>query len=872
MNVNDYEDEEEDVNKKLQEILAEHKAKKEIESDDSEIEIESEIESEIDEYDNKKFKFHSSTFADSDSDSLDCEIDLPNDDSNDQETINSNNELINIEKSLKLNIELMEKYKKARLIIEKKLIKCKNEIEEINLATQITDKKIKNIPYTQWTKVGMPYFKDSQMFSAPLNIDAKTKINKNELMVVYQSKPKRWSGRDRRELLKKIQIESSSSSFEFVIAENLMSDNLSIQKKSFNEIVGPLGTREFDWMKLSVDLFYHRHTAEELRVMWNVYLHPDISKKKWKTKEDNDLKRIANKYKHQNWDLIAEKLNTSRSGYQCFIRYNTILKCMKSNDKDKPWSKEENIILNICIDKLKIGDYIPWSIVVYYIDDRTKNQVYSHWKYSIDPTLKKGRFTCEEDQIILDGVAKYGRNYSKISTKLMPHRTSVQIASRFRLLLLKTDDKFNLWTLAEDKKLLELYKQHESQWSLIAKIMKKDRTYLRHRHLALMRYINKGYSLKSIPRKRLVDEIENRQNANATDVDVVDDVDDDDDVDIAYDSEMNKIDDKILEFIRVSHLPTMKPIGGQIKIENYYDPVKSAKELYNIFSSLSAKLEVPDDLNISELNDNDIDILTTYKKICQGTLTTNKIEEYRKKMFPLNLTPSTSNDVQHFIPPAPFGLYQNRNKKIIKNSNINSIEIDENFKYDLSMNNIETPNIIDEKIDDKEKRVFDKLSLLFGDECLKKRECKIENRNVLLNSNNKNDSDVDIDIDGDDDDDVYHEVTKKKIDKIWLPYDKNDNIIRDRSFFEPSLTTIIGFDAIQNMKKNKEKLHWSKNDIKNSKTKITTNGKRAFHTFRNRFLKLFKYPIGLANILPIEIGLPSDAQQDDDDDDDDEDQ
>ena len=42
--------------------------------------------------------------------------------------------------------------------------------------------------------------------------------------------------------------------------------------------------------------------------------------------------------------------------------------------------------------------------VTYHMDGRTKTQVFNRWSYSINPAIKKGRFTKEEDIMILVGV------------------------------------------------------------------------------------------------------------------------------------------------------------------------------------------------------------------------------------------------------------------------------------------------------------------------------------------------------------------------------------------------------------------------------------------------------------------------------------
>lgn len=98
--------------------------------------------------------------------------------------------------------------------------------------------------------------------------------------------------------------------------------------------------------------------------------------------------------------------------------------------------------------------------------------------YCLSPTIKKGRFTREEDNILIEGVKKFGPNFPKISSLLFPNRTTSQLNDHYQML----DDKMkngneNKWLAGDDVKLVGLYKQYGADWSIIAQSFpSKNRT------------------------------------------------------------------------------------------------------------------------------------------------------------------------------------------------------------------------------------------------------------------------------------------------------------------------------------------------------------------------------------------------------------
>lgn len=131
--------------------------------------------------------------------------------------------------------------------------------------------------------------------------------------------------------------------------------------------------------------------------------------------------------------------------------------------KHKNWTKEEdNLLLEVA---LKFKEKC-WTKVSEFFKDKNPAQCRARFK-RIRPGIIKGPWTKEEDQKIIDLVEKSGRNWALIS-KMMPSRNGKQIRDRFINYLDPLINKLK-FTPEEDAKITELYLEHGSRWSVIAK-------------------------------------------------------------------------------------------------------------------------------------------------------------------------------------------------------------------------------------------------------------------------------------------------------------------------------------------------------------------------------------------------------------------
>uniref|UniRef100_A0A672V3Z2 snRNA-activating protein complex subunit 4 n=1 Tax=Strigops habroptila TaxID=2489341 RepID=A0A672V3Z2_STRHB len=227
-----------------------------------------------------------------------------------------------------------------------------------------------------------------------------------------------------------------------------------------------LGNRfdEHDWEKISNIHFDGQRSPEELKKFWQNWEHPSINKKEWTEEEIERLKKIAANHGYLDWQAIAQELGTNRTPFQCLQKYQVYNKDLKR----KEWTKGEDQMLLELVQEMRVGSHIPYKKIAYYMEGRDSAQLIYRWTKSVDPSLKKGPWTPEEDAMLLAAVKKYGeRDWYKIRTEV-PGRSDAQCRDRY-LKALHCDVKKGKWSLKEEEQLIELVQKHGlGHWSKIA--------------------------------------------------------------------------------------------------------------------------------------------------------------------------------------------------------------------------------------------------------------------------------------------------------------------------------------------------------------------------------------------------------------------
>jgi len=378
-------------------------------------------------------------------------------------------------------------------------------------------------------KFGMPYFKDSNGFKPPVpyNRDHKKKIEHGELIVSTIPKIHVWVKTDKDMLCKAVrdtlieerscklknEIKKLKCSSTFKSAKELDNQITSCQRKlravkskSYLDLVGEESPdREYDWLKYSATIFQGKHSPEECKRFWHIYLKPTINRKSWGVSEDLKLLEIAEEMHHQDWDAIAKLLGTNRSAYQCLVHFNTRINTKRDSVHGK-WTEEEDEKLRCIIDASKIAEFIPWSKVASHFPNRTHHQIYNRWVNCLNPKIIKGRFSPQEDLLIVSGIEVFGVTFKELAS-LLNNRTSSQIRERYERHLLPKTAKTGTWSLNEDENLVSLVEKYgEGKWVTISKELKtRSRTQCRQRYgfIKNMRKKNPDWDIGKINRKQL---------------------------------------------------------------------------------------------------------------------------------------------------------------------------------------------------------------------------------------------------------------------------------------------------------------------------------------------------------------------------------
>lgn len=127
----------------------------------------------------------------------------------------------------------------------------------------------------------------------------------------------------------------------------------------------------------------------------------------------------------KDWKSIAQ-LIPYRNPTQCLQRWK---KALLPGLKKGHWDKDEDSLLISLIREGKRN----WGNVATGIPGRTSKQCRERWFNQLDPNIKRGQFSAEEDRIVLQAQKEHGNRWSRISI-LLPGRTEDMVKTRFRSL------------------------------------------------------------------------------------------------------------------------------------------------------------------------------------------------------------------------------------------------------------------------------------------------------------------------------------------------------------------------------------------------------------------------------------------------------
>ena len=159
-------------------------------------------------------------------------------------------------------------------------------------------------------------------------------------------------------------------------------------------------------------------------------LDEDSTKGRWTSLQDQRLREAVNNIGPHNWKLIAsEYLKNERTDVQCLHRWQKVLKpgLIKGH-----WTEEEDQKIIECIN----NGMIKWASIAEMIPGRIGKQCRERWFNQLDPSLNKGPWTNEEDEILMNAQQEYGNAWTRIA-KLLPGRSENMAKNRWNSSLSK---------------------------------------------------------------------------------------------------------------------------------------------------------------------------------------------------------------------------------------------------------------------------------------------------------------------------------------------------------------------------------------------------------------------------------------------------
>ncbi|KAH7888000.1 Homeodomain-like protein [Phlebopus sp. FC_14] len=233
-----------------------------------------------------------------------------------------------------------------------------------------------------------------------------------------------------------------------------------------------LNTEGLDWDRIAEKVStvsMTTRTARACEIRWLGDLHPDFSHEPWTQEEISSLKALLlqgkGKGMQPDWVDIAKKLDTNRTPLDC-MRHGTTRKL-------HVWTTESDERL---LKAVRMYGHNNWSLVARYVsEDATASQCNNRYQHTLDPDIRRAKWTVEEDARLRMAVAAYGPSWVNVAA-VLPGRHNDQCRERWNEQVHPAINK-TPWTVEEDNKLVDLVRATDTlDWKEISEHLNTGRT------------------------------------------------------------------------------------------------------------------------------------------------------------------------------------------------------------------------------------------------------------------------------------------------------------------------------------------------------------------------------------------------------------